>query len=85
MRRELPLERNEALGACARELVQSKMPLSDLLKLEKVLAYRFTGTRFDCGSKLGFMKANVEFALQHPEIAADFARYLHDRLASINI
>ena len=59
--------------------------ISDLLKLEKVLAYRFTGTRFDCGSKLGFMKANVEFALQHPEIAADFARYLHDRLALINI
>ena len=59
--------------------------ISDLLKLEKVLAYRFTGTRFDCGSKLGFMKANVEFALQHPEIAADFVRYLHDRLASIKI
>ena len=59
--------------------------ISDLLKLEKVLAYRFTGTRFDCGSKLGFMKANVEFALQHSEIAADFARYLHDRLALIKV
>ena len=56
--------------------------ISDLLKLEKVFAYRFAGTRFDCGSKLGFMKANVEFALQHPEIAADFVQYLQDRMAS---
>ena len=56
--------------------------ISDLLKLEKVFAYRFAGTRFDCGSKLGFMKANVEFALQHPEIAADFLQYLQDRMAS---
>ena len=55
--------------------------ISDLLKQETVLAYRFEGTRFDCGSKLGFMKANVEYALKHPEIAADFARYLQDRMA----
>ena len=55
--------------------------ISDLLKQETVLAYRFEGTRYDCGSKLGFMKANVEYALKHPEIAADFARYLQDRMA----
>ena len=55
--------------------------ISDLLKLETVLAYRFVGTRFDCGSKFGFMKANVEYALKHPDIAADFARYLKDRMA----
>ena len=56
--------------------------IADLLKLEKVLAYRFAGTRFDCGSKLGFMKANVEYALKHPEIATDFAQYLQDRMAA---
>jgi UTP--glucose-1-phosphate uridylyltransferase len=50
--------------------------IADLLKLEDVLAYRFAGKRYDCGSKLGFMKANVEFALKHPEIAQDFAAYL---------
>ena len=55
--------------------------ISDLLVQETVLAYRFAGTRFDCGSKLGFMKANVEYALKHPEIAADFALYLQDRMA----
>ncbi len=50
--------------------------ISDLMKCEDVFAYCFAGKRFDCGSKLGFMKANVEFALKHPEIAQDFAEYL---------
>lgn len=50
--------------------------ISDLMKYEDIFAYRFTGKRFDCGSKLGFMKANVELALKHPEIARDFSSYL---------
>jgi UTP--glucose-1-phosphate uridylyltransferase len=50
--------------------------IADLMQYEAILAYRFAGKRFDCGSKLGFMKANVEFALKHPEIAQDFAAYL---------
>ena len=50
--------------------------ISDLMKFEDVYAYRFHGKRFDCGSKLGFMQANVEFALKHPELQADFAKYL---------
>ena len=50
--------------------------IAALLKLEDVFAYRFSGKRFDCGSKLGFMKANVELALKHPEIAQDFSNYL---------
>jgi UTP--glucose-1-phosphate uridylyltransferase len=50
--------------------------IADLMKLEAVYAYRFAGKRFDCGSKLGFMQANVELALKHPELKADFAQYL---------
>ena len=50
--------------------------IADLMQYEDILAYRFAGKRFDCGSKLGFMKANVEFALKHPEIAQDFGTYL---------
>ena len=50
--------------------------IAALLQKEKVLAYRFKGKRFDCGSKLGYMKANVEFGLQHPEIGSEFAAYL---------
>jgi len=50
--------------------------IADLMQYEDILAYRFAGKRYDCGSKLGFMKANVEFALKHPEIAQDFSAYL---------
>ena len=50
--------------------------IADLMKIENVYAYRFAGKRFDCGSKLGFMQANVELALKHPELKADFTDYL---------
>ena len=50
--------------------------IADLMQVEDILAHRFTGKRYDCGSKLGFMKANVELALKHPELAQDFSQYL---------
>ncbi|PRY04137.1 UTP--glucose-1-phosphate uridylyltransferase GalU [Paraburkholderia sp. BL25I1N1] len=50
--------------------------IQSLLADEQVLAYKYHGTRFDCGSKLGYLKATVEFALRHPEVAADFEEYL---------
>lgn len=53
--------------------------IASLLKEEAVLAYEFAGTRYDCGSKLGYLKATVEFALRHPELAEDFAEYLASR------
>ncbi len=56
--------------------IQLTDAISALLEHEKVIAYRFAGKRYDCGSKLGYMKANVEFALKHPEIGAEFTEYL---------
>lgn len=50
--------------------------IAALMEYEKVLAYRFKGTRYDCGSKLGYMKANVEFAMRHAEIGGEFLDYL---------
>ncbi len=50
--------------------------ISALLADERVWAYRFEGKRYDCGSKLGYMQASVEFALRHTEIGSDFATYL---------
>jgi UTP--glucose-1-phosphate uridylyltransferase len=50
--------------------------IQSLLKLEAVYAYAYEGVRYDCGSKLGFLKASVEFALRHPETGADFRAYL---------
>jgi len=44
-----------------------------------VLAYAFEGRRYDCGSKLGYLQANVEFAAQHPEIGTAFRHYLARR------
>lgn len=55
--------------------------ISDLMQIESIYAYRFAGKRFDCGSKLGFMKANVELGLKHPEISNDFNQYLRDLIA----
>jgi UTP--glucose-1-phosphate uridylyltransferase len=50
--------------------------IASLLAHEQVLAYRFAGKRYDCGSKLGYMQANVELALRHPDIGAEFSTYL---------
>ena len=50
--------------------------IQSLLKLEAVYAYAYEGVRYDCGSKIGFLKASVEFALRHPETGADFRAYL---------
>jgi len=53
--------------------------IAALLKEEQVLAYQFEGQRYDCGSKLGYLRANVEYALQHEEVGEDFLAYLRER------
>ena len=50
--------------------------IQSLLKQEAVYAYAYEGVRYDCGSKMGFLKATVELALRHPETAAEFKNYL---------
>ena len=40
------------------------------------MAYEFQGQRYDCGSKLGYLQATVNFALKHPELAGDFRAFL---------
>ncbi|MGH8462307.1 MAG: UTP--glucose-1-phosphate uridylyltransferase GalU [Stenotrophobium sp.] len=58
--------------------IQLTDAISMLLQEQTVLAYEFDGTRYDCGSKLGYLKANVELGLKHPELAEDFRKYLGD-------
>ncbi|MCK0507723.1 UTP--glucose-1-phosphate uridylyltransferase GalU [Aromatoleum anaerobium] len=53
--------------------------IAALLKDEAVLSYQFKGVRYDCGSKLGYLKATVELGLRHPEIGEEFAAYLASR------
>jgi UTP--glucose-1-phosphate uridylyltransferase len=50
--------------------------IAALMLEEELLAYRFEGTRYDCGSKLGYLKAQVALGLMHPEVGKDFAEYL---------
>jgi UTP--glucose-1-phosphate uridylyltransferase len=50
--------------------------IAALLTEEQVLAYRYQGTRYDCGSKLGYLEATVAFGLRHPEVGKDFSAML---------
>ena len=50
--------------------------IAALLAEEQVLAYRYQGTRYDCGSKLGYLEAMVAFGLRHPEVGEAFAASL---------
>lgn len=50
--------------------------IARLLNREAVYAHRFTGKRFDCGNKLGYLQATVEYALSHPELSQTFRQYL---------
>ncbi|HXZ96798.1 MAG TPA: UTP--glucose-1-phosphate uridylyltransferase GalU [Burkholderiales bacterium] len=50
--------------------------IASLLKEEKVFAYEFDGTRYDCGSKLGYLKATLAYAVKHPEVGEEFSSYL---------
>lgn len=66
----------KTIGQGAGGEIQLTDGISQLLDKESVLAYRFEGTRYDCGDKLGYLKATVELALKHPEFGANFGRYL---------
>jgi UTP--glucose-1-phosphate uridylyltransferase len=56
--------------------IQLTDAIAELLKYEKVRAYRVKGKRYDCGSKLGYLEASVEYGLDHPELGSGFKDYL---------
>jgi len=56
--------------------IQLTDAIARLMQHEKVYAYQFHGTRYDCGSKLGYLQATVAYALKHPEVAVDFKEHL---------
>ncbi|MEX0958476.1 MAG: UTP--glucose-1-phosphate uridylyltransferase GalU [Burkholderiales bacterium] len=51
--------------------------IAALLEKQRALAYEFQGVRYDCGSKLGYLQANVLYAMRHPEIGEGFREFLH--------
>ena len=56
--------------------IQRTDAIAKLIGEEQVLAYQFYGKRYDCGSKLGYLQATVEYALKHPELKEGFQKYL---------
>ena len=53
--------------------------IARLLAEERVLSYAFEGRRYDCGTKLGYLEATVDFGLKHPEAGAGFTKFLAGR------
>ena len=58
--------------------IQLTDAISMLLNKESVYAYEFEGVRYDCGSKLGYMQASVQYALKDPDIKDEFYTYLKE-------
>jgi UTP--glucose-1-phosphate uridylyltransferase len=50
--------------------------IENLLQYESAYAWQFTGTRYDCGSKVGYLQATIAYALQHSEVAEEFRAFL---------
>jgi len=69
----------ERIGAGSGGEIQLTDGIAQLLADEPVCAFRFEGERFDCGSKLGYLAATVNFGLKHPEVGAAFAALLARR------
>ncbi|HEY4318494.1 MAG TPA: UTP--glucose-1-phosphate uridylyltransferase GalU [Herbaspirillum sp.] len=65
-----------SIGKGAGGEIQLTDGIAALMRQEQVLAYRYTGQRYDCGSKLGYLKATLAMGLKHPETGAGFAEHL---------
>jgi dTDP-glucose pyrophosphorylase len=78
----------EKIGRGAGGEIQLTDGIAALMGEEAVYAHRFTGKRYDCGSKLGYLQATVEYALAHPQLGKEFRKYLQhinlDTVASKN-
>ncbi|NNC23007.1 UTP--glucose-1-phosphate uridylyltransferase GalU [Salinisphaera sp. USBA-960] len=64
--------------------IQLTDAIHTLMSEQTVLAYEFEGVRYDCGSKLGYLQANVEMGLHHPEIGDEFRNYLKDFASNLD-
>lgn len=63
--------------------IQLTDAIAKLLNRQQVLAYEFEGIRYDCGSKLGYLDATIDYALKHPELATEFAALLKGKIANL--
>jgi UTP--glucose-1-phosphate uridylyltransferase len=66
------------IGKGAGGEIQLTDGIARLMQREPVFAFEFEGKRYDCGSKLGYLQATVEFGLKHPSLGSEFAQYLRE-------
>ncbi|HVC02977.1 MAG TPA: UTP--glucose-1-phosphate uridylyltransferase GalU [Steroidobacteraceae bacterium] len=71
------------IGAGAGGEIQLTDGIARLMRREAVYAFEFEGKRYDCGSKLGYLQATVEYGLRHTSLGADFAAYLKEFVAKL--
>ncbi len=62
--------------------IQLTDAIASLLREEQVLAYEFEGQRYDCGAKLDYLIATVEYGLKHPELGDRFRAYLREQFGT---
>jgi UTP--glucose-1-phosphate uridylyltransferase len=72
------------IGKGAGGEIQLTDGIARLMQREAVFAFEFEGKRYDCGNKLGYLQATVEYGLKHPSLGADFANYLRDLAAKLS-
>ena len=61
------------------EEIQLTDAIQKLSQIQNVYAYEFQGTRFDCGSKIGFLKANVSIGLANADFGSEFLGWLKEQ------
>ncbi len=71
------------IGKGAGGEIQLTDGIARLMQREEVFAFEFEGTRYDCGSKLGYLQATVEYGLKHPSLGEEFAEYLKKFVATL--
>jgi UTP--glucose-1-phosphate uridylyltransferase len=71
------------IGTGAGGEIQLTDGIARLMQRQPVYAFEFEGKRYDCGSKLGYLQATVEYGLKHRSLGADFADYLRDLVAKL--
>jgi UTP--glucose-1-phosphate uridylyltransferase len=71
------------IGKGAGGEIQLTDGIARLMQREEVFAFEFEGKRYDCGSKLGYLQATVEFGLDHPSLGIEFAAYLKKFVATL--
>jgi UTP--glucose-1-phosphate uridylyltransferase len=71
------------IGKGAGGEIQLTDGIARLMQREAVYSFEFEGKRYDCGSKLGYLQATVEYGLNHSSLGRDFAAYLKEFVATL--